>query len=113
MDILERSYVLIISESFRVKRLLLIIISCLVEVGQLMGCLYCFKNIRTVRINSHTVLILCSERYGAPMANELWIGKSLVSFWLGSLGGVLGESTLLLQWLESGVTSSCLYFYSG
>ena len=47
---------LIISESFRVKRLLLIIISCPVEVGQLMGSLYCFKNIRTVRINSHTIL---------------------------------------------------------
>ena len=47
---------LIISESFRVKRLLLIIISCPVEVGQLMGCLYCFKNIRTVRINSRTIL---------------------------------------------------------
>ena len=65
---------LIISESFRVKRLLLIMISCLVEAGQLIGCLYCCKSIRTVRINSCTVLILCSERYGAPLANELWIG---------------------------------------
>ena len=47
---------LIISESFRVKRLLLIMISCLVEVGQLVGCLYCCNYIRTVRINSRTVL---------------------------------------------------------
>ena len=47
---------LIISESFRVKRLLLIMISCLVEAGQLIGCLHCCKNIRTVRINSRTIL---------------------------------------------------------
>ena len=103
---------LIISESFRVKRLLLIIISCPVEVGQLMGCLYCFKNIRTVRINSRTILffVLRGMVPHWPMNCGL---ESLVSFWLGSLDSVLGESTLLLQWLESGVTSSCLSFYSG